>query len=120
MKAYAAFSLAAEDAFRFLRIELSADEAVSARWIELRADLRKAYNQVVLLGAEEPRTVGLRLWKVARNDVNGLLRDIADGTVGAVTSAEVGTRVSEVLTRLGDETNNFLQACRADLQSGLA
>jgi hypothetical protein len=33
----------------------------------------------------------------------------------------VGARVSEVLTRLNDETTEFLKACRADLQgSGLA
>lgn len=117
MKAYAALSLAAEDVFHFLRTDFPTDGGLSVRWSELRNDLRKTYNQVVLLGAEEPRKAALRLWRVARNDVNDLLRDIS---AGAVTPAETNTRLSDVLARIGDETNDFLKSCRTDLQSGLA
>jgi hypothetical protein len=107
MTAYAAFSLAAEDVLQFLRAEVPA----TPRWHELRADLRKAYNKVQLLGADEPRTVALRVWRLARNGVNDLLDD------DTATPAELATRAAEIRADLGGETNNFLQSCRDDLQT---
>lgn len=120
MRAYAGFSLAGEEVLQFLRVELqpllapaaeSHRAEVEARWQGLRTDLRKTYNQVSLFGAEEPRTVALRLWRTARNSGNDILRDIAAGTDDDFTE-----RIKAAAARLGTEGDAFLQACRADLQ----
>ncbi|HEX6360077.1 hypothetical protein [Actinophytocola sp.] len=123
-KAYAAFSLAAEDALRLLRDELAPslhpdtlpryEDAVEA-WRELRIDMRKVYNQVMLLGADEPRTVALRVWRLTRDSSTDLLGDISRGELSA---NELAARGKEIRARLGGEVNNFLTACRADLQGG--
>ena len=124
MKAYAGFSLAGEDVLQFLRAELppllepdgpARHAVVAEQWRELRTAMRKAYNQVLLLGGEEPRTIALRNWRLARNGGNDLLEDIAGNNIA---SDELAGRVKEIGARLGTETNNFLQACRDDLQGG--
>jgi hypothetical protein len=121
MKAYAAFSLAGEEVLQFLRTDLpvlltdrTRHDATSARWRELRTDLRKAYNQVLLLGAEEPKTIGLREWRLARDSGNDLIRDVTEGDV---TPDDLAARIKEIGSRLGTEGDNFLKACRADLQN---
>lgn len=114
MRAYAAFSLAVEDVLQFLRAE---ELPPAARWPELRADLRKTYNQLLLLGAEEPREAGLRVWLLARNSVNDLFHDIPEGLIAMEA---VAAAAREVGAELGRETNEFLRVCRVDLQSGLA
>jgi hypothetical protein len=96
MRAYAVFSLAGEDVLLYLRDE----RPDAARWPGLRADLRKAYNQVQLLGAEEPRMAALRMWRLAAG--------------AADTDAAAW---AELRNRFGGESNEFLRACRADLQS---
>lgn len=109
VKAYAAFSLAAEEAQQFVRTELADvpdHDKASARWRELRTELRKAYNQVSLFGAAEPLAVGVRVWRTARNGGNDLL---TDGT-------DLPERARTVANDLGTEINNFLEACRADLR----
>lgn len=120
MRAYAGFSLAGEEVLQFLRVELqpllapggeSHRAEVDARWQGLRTDLRKAYNQVSLFGAEEPRTVALRQWRIARNSGNDILRDLAAGT-----DDDFAERIKAAASQLGTEGDNFLQACRADLQ----
>jgi hypothetical protein len=122
--AYAAFSLAAEDALQFLRNELAPSlepaqlprhAEVAERWRALRIDIRKVYNQVLLLGADEPRNVALRVWRLTRDSCIDLLREIAEG---ALTPEELAARGAEIRARLGTEVNNFLAACRADLQGG--
>jgi hypothetical protein len=121
MKAYAAFSLEGEEVLRFLRVKLPAmldddpegHAEYSARWYELRADLRKAYNQVQLLGAEEPRAAAVRVWRLVSASGNDLRRDIAAG-VG--TREELLDRVRELRTQFGEDSNNFLAACRSDIQ----
>jgi hypothetical protein len=108
MKAYAGFSLASEEVQHFLRFEVPA----LSRWHELRAALRKAYNQVQLLGGDEPRAVALRVWLLGRREADSLVRACVDVPV------ELADRAGEILAQLGDGTNEFLQASRADLQGG--
>lgn len=109
MKAYAAFSLASEEVQHFLRFEVP----TAPRWNVLRADLRKAYNQVQLLGGDEPRAVALRVWLLGRKSADDLVHRRIDAP-----GEETADRVREVLADLGDETNAFLKACRTDLQDG--
>lgn len=116
--AYAAYSLAAEEAQQFLRTELpsvlsdAARHAVAAaRWRELRTELRKAYNQVSLVGAEEPRAAGTRVWRTARNSGNDLIADLTARDV------DLPDRVRAAANELGAEINAFLESCRTDLQS---
>jgi len=104
MRVYAAFTLAVEEVLNFLR----AEELTQPRWHELRGDLRKAYNEVQLLGADEPRATAQRVWLLARNGVIDLLRAQGD-------QAEPADRLR---AELGSETNTFLQSCRDDLQRG--
>jgi hypothetical protein len=110
MKAYAAFSLAGEDMHRFLR----AGRLDAGRWPEVRADLRKAYNQVQLLGAEEPRMAAVSMWRLAAATSNDQLVELASGE----DAEEWVDQVAELRNEFGDESNAFLQACRADLQGG--
>jgi hypothetical protein len=73
-KAYAALSTVGE----VFRSELPAliergdgqHDEIEVRWRDLRTELRKAYNQVALFGAEEARAAGLRVWRTARNGAN--------------------------------------------------
>jgi cysteine sulfinate desulfinase/cysteine desulfurase-like protein len=111
MRAYAGFAAAIEDVQQFMRSE----RPEAARWHELRADLRKAYNHVLLLGAEEPRVAGQRVWRLAGSAGNDLVRDLAGQDF--VLSQELSDRVRELRTHFGDESNHFLAACRADLQN---
>jgi hypothetical protein len=106
--AYAAFSLAAEEVQQFLRNEVPVDGAdLSARWRELRTVLRTAYNQVCLFGADEPIAASLLVWRTARNGGNDLLSG---------KWADLAGEAKDTAGRLGAEINDFLTACRADLQ----
>jgi hypothetical protein len=83
VKAYAGLSIAGEEVLQFIRSELALliDLATTARrdetevrWRQLRTELRKAYNQVALLGTEPARLAGQRMWRTARYGGNDFLR----------------------------------------------
>jgi hypothetical protein len=127
VRAYAEFSLAGEEALQFMRSELPllAEPAgaggradAEARWRELRTNLRKAYNQVLLFGGAEPREAALAIWRTARDNGNDFLADTAadtdTGNAGHLEKLNQGRR------RLGSAGNRFLEACRDDLQENAA
>ncbi|MEU6882430.1 hypothetical protein [Streptomyces sp. NPDC046712] len=120
-KAYAGLSLAGEEVLQFIRSELplliGPDGAgrrtdAEARWHELRTELRKAYNQVALFGAEPARTAGLHMWRTARNGGNDFLSGL--GADNEALSDQIGT----ITVALGTAGDRFLEACRNDLQDG--
>jgi hypothetical protein len=64
VEAYAGFSLAAEEVLQFMKTEMPAltgpdggrrRDEINVRWIELRTEFRKGYNQVALFGAADAR-----------------------------------------------------------------
>jgi hypothetical protein len=122
--AYSGLSTAGEEVLQFIRTELPAlaepDHAdrrdiVEARWRELRTDLRKAYNQVALFGADEARATGQELWRTARNTANDFFRDL--GTVRpSAEPAGVTEEIRSAASRMGIAGERFLEACRKDLQ----
>jgi hypothetical protein len=115
VKAYAALSMASEEAFQLIRSEFSGPlenlDEIEARWRERRGELRKAYNQVELFGTEEPRRRGKELWKAARNGVNGVLAELDPGEPVVRRESRDG-----VLTGISEAGERFLEACRADVQ----
>jgi hypothetical protein len=124
MKAYAALSLAGEDALQFIRAVLprllDADEpdlraSVGSDWRQLRAELRKAYNQVALFGAEDARAAGLRVWRAARNGANDFLRDLDSSQDLTALQPELRERIRAVALHLGIAGDDMLEACRMDL-----
>jgi len=125
-KAYAGLSIAGEEALQFIRSELptfigsssvvrrdGADDA-DARWRELRTELRKAYNQVALFGADEARTAALGIWRTARNGGNDLLRALDD--LDLQSPLDLHEEIRTVASNLGTVGDRFLDACRKDLQ----
>ncbi|RSD23589.1 hypothetical protein [Amycolatopsis eburnea] len=115
VKAYASLSAASEEAFQLVRSEflkLPENRAeIEARWRERRSELRKAHNQVALLGTEEPRRRGKELWKAARNGVNDIFAELDAGA-----SAVPRESLDRVLSGISDAGDRFLAACRADVQ----
>lgn len=124
LKAYAGLSLAGEEALQFirsdLRLLLGSDAAsqradTEARWRELRTQLRKAYNQVALFGAEPARLAGREIWRTARNGGNDFWRDLnaAPDSRGLLEQYE---RLEAIVKDLGTAGDHYLEACRRDLQ----
>ncbi|NBH02035.1 hypothetical protein [Amycolatopsis sp. SID8362] len=115
VKAYASLSTASEEAFQLVRsefLQLPENRAeIEARWRERRSELRKAHNQVALLGTEEPRRRGKELWKAARNGVNDVFAELDAGA-----SAVPRESLDRVLSGISDAGDRFLEACRADVQ----
>jgi hypothetical protein len=71
LRSYAGLSLAGEDVLQFIRSDLpmligpggaGRREAAEVRWTELRAELRKAYNQVALFGTDDARAIARQVW----------------------------------------------------------
>jgi hypothetical protein len=125
VKAYAALSTAAEEMLQFIRSDLptlierntNREHAdAEARWRELRTDLRKAYNQVVLFGADDARATGLELWKTARNSGNDLLHDLGCHPDNSARPFDMSEQIRVAGSRLGTVGERFLDACRTDLQ----
>jgi hypothetical protein len=84
----------------------------------LRIELRKAYNQVALFGAEDARITALVLWRTAHNAGNDILRDLgADADVTA-TLPDLAERIRSAASHIGTVGVQFLEACRKDLQGG--
>ncbi|MFC9654101.1 MULTISPECIES: hypothetical protein [unclassified Streptomyces] len=126
-KAYAGLSLAGEEVLQFIRSEMplliGSDGAArradaEARWLDLRTELRKAYNQVALFGADETRTAGLRMWRTARNGGNDFLRDLGPDDVDPSDQLDLSEQIRTITSDLGRAGDQFLNACRKDLQGG--
>jgi hypothetical protein len=125
-KAYATLSIAGEEVQQFFRSGLFAlaesdnnrqrDEAES-RWHELRAELRKAYNQVALFGANDARAASLSLWQTARNRGNNLFHSLHGIPGGSISELGLFGEIRTVASELGTAGNRFLEACRNDLQN---
>jgi hypothetical protein len=122
-KAYASFSLAGEEVLQFLRADLPAlldgtgDGArATARWAEVRIEFRKAYNQVLLLGAEQARAAATDYWRTGRDHGNDHLRDIVAAPDAGAIREEMAQRLRAARAQLGTTGNLFLDACREDLQ----
>jgi hypothetical protein len=121
-KAYATFSLAGEEVLQFLRADLpalldGADPArTQARWGEVRTEFRKAYNQVLLLGAEQARAAAADYWRAGRDHGNDHLRDIVAAPDAAAIREELAERLRAARADVGTKGNLFLDACRGDLQ----
>ena len=82
----------------------------------LRIDLRKAYNMVVLFGAEDARTAAQVVWRTARNAGNDFFSDLSahGGTSGALSPLR--DQIAAAAAQIGTSGEDFLGACRADLQ----
>ncbi|GII31162.1 hypothetical protein Pmi06nite_46040 [Planotetraspora mira] len=84
------------------------------RWNHLRAELRKAFNQVALFGTDEVRTAALDVWRTGRNGGNDFFRAWR-GLDEPETSAPL-EMLRTVASHLGTAGDTFLDACRKDLQ----
>ncbi|WP_030664808.1 hypothetical protein [Streptomyces rimosus] len=129
VRAYADMSLAGEEVLQFIRTEMplliGSDDAgrrvdTEARWRALRTDLRKAYNQVALFGADHARAAALHMWRTARNGANDLLRDLDCPDNEALAAwPDFPERIREIAADLGSAGDRFLDACRKDLLKGV-
>jgi hypothetical protein len=126
-KSYAGLSLASEDALQFIRAEMpmligpsgvDRREATAARWIELRTELRKAYNQVALFGTDDARAVARQVWRISRSGGNDFLRDLESRPDNAANRLDLSEQLKDVASHLGTAGDRFLEACRTDLQGG--
>jgi hypothetical protein len=126
VKAYAGLSLAGEEVLQFIRNDLptlvapgghQGAAAAETRWRELRTDLRKAYNQVELFGAEVARAGALLMWRTARNGGNDFLRQLTAGEPSGGTGPDLLEQIRAVAAELGTVGDRFLQACRTSLQA---
>ena len=127
VRSYAGLSLAAEEVLQFIRAEMpmligsqgaGRRQETEARWVALRTELRKAYNQVALFGAAESRAAALQVWRTARNGGNDYLRDLACSSDHSAGQPELSEQIKDVASRLGTVGDHFLETCRADLQGG--
>jgi len=127
VKAYAGLSLAGEEVLQFMRSQLptilrSSDAAqhdeVEARWLFLRTELRKAYNQVALFGADDAQASALELWRTARDVGNDFFRDLQVGVGDAVDLPDLAARIKSGASRVGTAGERSLESCRKDLQGG--
>jgi len=124
-EAYAGLSMAGEEVLQFFRAELPTviepagpqmyDE-VEARWRELRTELRKAYNRVALVGAEEARTTGREIWRTSRNGGNDFFRSWHANGAAATDRERQSEEIREITSQLGTVGDRYLEACRKDLQ----
>jgi hypothetical protein len=126
VRAYAGLSTAGEEVVQFIRSELpmlvdSTDagqrDRAEARWSVLRTDLRKAYNQVALFGADDARAAALDLWRTARNVGNDFLRDLQANAACSDALPDLAEQIRSGASRVGTVGERFLEACRTDLQS---
>jgi hypothetical protein len=115
--------MAGEEALRFIRTELptlvgSSDarrrEDAEVRWRELHTELRRAYNQVELFGADEARATAVHIWRTARNGVNDTLRALDAADPPPVP--DLHEKIMTVASNLGTGGDRYLEACRKDLQ----
>ncbi|MBV9013747.1 MAG: hypothetical protein JO272_17200 [Pseudonocardiales bacterium] len=122
---YASLSIAGEKVQQFFRYELltlsepgreAQRDETEAYWRELCTELRKAYNQVALLGADEARAAGLSIWRTARNGGNDFFRSLHIPPTDSIGKLDLSNEIKTVASELGAVGNSFLEACRKDLQ----
>jgi hypothetical protein len=127
LKSYAGLSLAGEEVLQFIRSEMpmligpdggGRREAAEVRWTELRTELRKAYNQVLLFGTDDARAIARQVWRISRNGGNDFLRDLASHPDNAAEHPGLSLQIKDVASNLGTAGDRFLEACRRDLQGG--
>ncbi|GAA4555182.1 hypothetical protein [Planotetraspora kaengkrachanensis] len=120
-RAYGGMAIAAEEVQQWMRSDLlevaatgdeTTREQAAARWKLLRTELRKAYDQVAIFGADEARAEALTLWRTARNTGNDYLFPSTDHPA----PEEPVRAIREGVARLGVAGEAFLDACRKDLQ----
>lgn len=125
LKAYAGLSLAAEEVLQFIRSELpkllnpdglGQQQAMEVHWLELRTELRKAYNQVALFGASDARAAAQQVWRTARNGGNDFFRDFALRSDAEADHADLSEQLRDAASRLGTVGDRLLDTCRKDLQ----
>jgi hypothetical protein len=122
---YATFSLAGEQVLQFIRSEFpslmaTSDDrqrmATEEHWRDLRTELRKAYNRVLLLGTDEARDAGRQVWSTAWHSGNDLLRDLGAEITDATAQRDLTDRINAATSQLGTVGDRFLDACSKDLQ----
>ena len=127
LKSYAGLSLAAEEVLQFIRSEMpmlvgassvGRRDATEVRWAELRTELRKSYNQVVLFGSDDVRAIARQVWRISRNGGNDFLRDLELHPGDAAGRPDLSEQIKDVASHLGTAGERFLEACRTDLQGG--
>lgn len=126
VKAYGDLATVTEEVLHFLRSDLpesleahSSNQLISKQgdWRRLRIDLRKAYNMVALFGAEDARIASQRVWRTARNAGNDFFRDLNASSDVSAARIQLRDKIAEASTQLGISGEEFLSACRADLQN---
>jgi hypothetical protein len=129
VQAYAAFALAVEGTLEFLRSEMprligsqatAGRDDIARRWAELRTELRKAYNQVALFGADAAQSVALEAWRAARTGGNDFLRQLETATTPKPSDPDLRAMLKDLTSSLGTLGNQFLRACRDELQASQA
>lgn len=122
VRAYAGLSAAGEEVLQFIRDELvvlveprhaERREHTEAQWRALRTDLRKAYNQVALLGTDDARAAARELWRTARDAGN----DYWNHLHGDPAVPDLAEWVMSAASRLGTAGERFADICRGDLQA---
>lgn len=125
LKAYAGLSLAAEEVLQFIRSELpnllaldgvGQRNAMEIHWLELRTQLRKAYNQVALFGATDARIIALQVWRIARNGGNDFFRDYASRSDTETNRADLSEQLRDGASRLDRRRSVF--GCLSDGPAG--
>ncbi len=120
-RVYTALATAGEEALQFVRSELpgiaeTGDReqltAVRGRWNGHLKELRKAYNEVQIVGNADARRTAVPMWRAARDGGNDLLDALEDQ---AQASAH-DDRIRNVVATMGKAGGEFLEACRQDLQ----
>lgn len=126
VKAYADLSLASEEVLQFIRSQMpmltgpesaARRDVTEVRWIELRTELRKAYNQIALFGADDARAAALRLWRTARNGGNDFLRQLGADAGATTDLPDPSEKLKDLASSLGTLGDRFLEVCRGELQS---
>src|SRR5271165_4738964 len=126
VKAYADLSLAGEEVLQFIRSQMpmltgpesaARRDVTEVRWIELRTELRKAYNQIALFGADDARAAALRLWRTARNGGNDFLRQLGADAGATTDLPDPSEKLKDLASSLGTLGDRFLEVCRGELQS---
>jgi hypothetical protein len=126
VKAYAAFALACEDTLQFIRSEMpkligskntDGRDIIEGRWGELRTELRKAYNQVALFGADDAQALASTAWRSARNGGNDFLRDLERGAASDASAVAPSQTLRDLASSLGALGEQFLRTCRDELRT---
>ncbi len=121
-KAYTALATAGEQALQFVKAELPGvarsgdrDQLVAARgrWNEHITELRKAYNEVQIVGNADVLRAAVPMWRTARDGGN----EVLDALEGHPPVSGHDELIRSVAARMGKAGNDFLDAGRRDVQA---